>query len=71
MGKLNCTKSDAKAAEKVSAGQFDSTCGTRSSADESCGILFFVPWHCILLDSARHMHASVHFVTHFPLKMEL
>ncbi|CAE7942244.1 Clcn3, partial [Symbiodinium sp. KB8] len=29
MGKLNCTKSDAKAAEKVSAGQFDSTCGTR------------------------------------------
>ncbi|CAE7227798.1 TIPARP [Symbiodinium natans] len=29
MGKMNKTKSDTKAAEKVTAGEFDSTCGTR------------------------------------------
>ncbi|CAE7410768.1 Tiparp [Symbiodinium pilosum] len=29
MGKLNCTKGDPKAGERVMAGEFDSTCGTR------------------------------------------
>ena len=33
MGKLNSTSFDSKAAEKVKAGQFDSTCGTRALAE--------------------------------------
>ena len=29
MGKMNCTKGDPKAGERVMSGEFDSTCGTR------------------------------------------
>ena len=42
MGKMNKTKSDTKAAEKVTAGEFDSTCGTRALAAGSWLIAYLI-----------------------------